>query len=145
MSFGITQAKSIFSSKVFWGSIISLVSVISPSFYQHVLSLIGVSDPNVLAAKIVGGIGVALAIYGRFAATQPVTLTGGPVPVALDPGQKVPAILPIIAIPIEVPPKTPGIVTQAGMLEVTTRFVPTVPTDLKSSQTTDVIGELPKR
>jgi hypothetical protein len=79
MAFNITQAKSILSSKTFYGSLLGLTSVLFPSFYAHLMAAIGISDPTAVATKIVGAVGAAFAIYGRFAAVQHVTLTGGPV------------------------------------------------------------------
>jgi hypothetical protein len=84
MGFGITESKSILMSKTFWGSIIGLTSALFPTFYQHIVGAVGISDQSLMTSKIVGAIGAALAIYGRFAATQPMTLTGGPAMVKVD-------------------------------------------------------------
>lgn len=78
MAFGIAQSKSILTSKTFYGSLIGLVSVLFPHFFTRLTAAIGINDPNQIAVQIVGFAGAAFAIYGRFAATQPVTLTGGP-------------------------------------------------------------------
>ncbi len=68
------DTKSILSSKTFWGSIIALVAVMFPHIYTN----LGLTDANSVGVvdKIVGGLGGALAFYGRFAATTAVTLTG---------------------------------------------------------------------
>jgi hypothetical protein len=76
MTFDATQAKSIFTSKTFWGSLLGLVAILFPHAFAHLLTAANISDPSLLSDKIVGGIGGALAIYGRWTATQPVTLTG---------------------------------------------------------------------
>ena len=74
MAFDSTQVKSIFSSKTFYGAVIALLSVLFP----HVYANLGITDANAAALvdKIVGGFGGILAIYGRFSATQSVSLTG---------------------------------------------------------------------
>lgn len=76
MASTIVPAKSIFLSKTFWGSILALLSVIDPTYYQHLLNSINISDPNLIVAKITGFMGAALAIYGRYVATQVVTIIG---------------------------------------------------------------------
>lgn len=83
MPFGVTQAKSIFTSKTFWGALFALTSVLFPHTYEHLMAAIGINDPALISGKIVGFFAVMFAIYGRLAATQPVTLTGGPVLVPL--------------------------------------------------------------
>lgn len=70
------EAKSIFTSKTFYGGVLSLTSVLFPHFYQHALAAIGVNDPDAISTYVVGLIGGALAIYGRFVAVQPVSLFG---------------------------------------------------------------------
>jgi hypothetical protein len=86
-TYDINSAKSIFESKTFYGAILALTAVLFPTLYAHILTSVGIMDPNLIAAKIVGGIGGVLAIYGRFVATQAVTLMGSPktpeAPVAL--------------------------------------------------------------
>jgi hypothetical protein len=71
MAFDPTQAKSILQSKTFWGALIALVAVLFPGTFAK----IGIPQAD-LVDKVVGGIGAVLAIYGRFSATQMVTLTG---------------------------------------------------------------------
>lgn len=72
----MNSTKSIFLSKTFWGSLLALIASIDPSLYTKILGWIGISDPTLLAAKIIGLFGAAFAIYGRVVATQSVTLTG---------------------------------------------------------------------
>jgi hypothetical protein len=72
MAFDSNEAKSIFTSKTFWGSVIALVALVFPMAFAK----LGFTDQGALADKIVGGMGTLLAIYGRLAATQPATLTG---------------------------------------------------------------------
>jgi hypothetical protein len=71
MAFNPGEAKSIFTSKTFWGTIVAMVAVMFPRMW----SKLGVSQVDVVD-KIMGGIGGALAIYGRLSASQPATLTG---------------------------------------------------------------------
>jgi hypothetical protein len=78
MAFGITDSKSILTSKTFYGALLSLSSVLFPSFYLHLMTAIGINDPAQIADKLVAVVGALYTIYGRFAATQPVTLTGAP-------------------------------------------------------------------
>lgn len=66
--------KSVFGSVTFWGAIITAFSLLFPSVYSK-LGLTGM-DASVIAAHIVGIIGTAITIYGRFRATIKVTLTG---------------------------------------------------------------------
>jgi hypothetical protein len=85
-NFDIASAKSIFQSKTFYGAILALTAVLFPTLYAHILTAVGISDPTLIASKIVGGIGGVLAIYGRFVATQTVTLLGSPeTPVTPEP------------------------------------------------------------
>lgn len=74
----MNSTKSILLSKTFWGSLLALIASVDPSLYVKILGWIGVSDPTLLSAKIIGLVGAAFAIYGRMAATQQVTLTGKP-------------------------------------------------------------------
>ena len=79
MSFTVTQTKSILTSKTFYGALLALTSVVFPHFYAHLMLAIGITDPADIATKIVGGAGTAFALYGRFTATQHVTLAGQPI------------------------------------------------------------------
>lgn len=74
----IVQAKSIFTSTTFYGAILALLSSIDPPLYAKILSSLGVNDPNLIVAKIVGTIAFAITVYGRWTATQPVALKPGP-------------------------------------------------------------------
>ena len=87
MVFNTVQTKSILLSKVFWGSLLALIASIDPSLYTKFLGWIGVNDPTLLAAKIIGFFGALFAIYGRFAATQTVTLIGNSKPPVVTYGQ----------------------------------------------------------
>jgi hypothetical protein len=140
MAFGITQAKSIFTSKTFWGSVIGLVSVLFPTFFQHLAAAFGISDPSLIASKIVGGIGALLAIYGRFAAVQPVTLTGGPtlVPiVGVPPIGSVPLNAPAQSIFAKDPnPNLPAPSQKIATMEVVTTIIPTDPAKPKTVSST---------
>jgi uncharacterized membrane protein len=78
MALDTTNVKSILTSKTFYGAVLALISVVAPHLYQHILAAFGVNDPNQIANMIVGTLGSILAIYGRFVATQTVTLTGAP-------------------------------------------------------------------
>ena len=75
MSFDAGNAKSIFSSTTFWGSVVSLVSMLAPHVYANI---VGSATQTTVVATIVGVIGFLITVYGRFTATQPVTLTGKP-------------------------------------------------------------------
>jgi hypothetical protein len=65
-------SKSIFSSVTFWGAITSLVAALCPVVFVK----LGFDAPTV-AAYITSAIGFAITVYGRFTATQTVTLKGG--------------------------------------------------------------------
>jgi hypothetical protein len=65
--------KSIFASKVFWGSVMSLLALFFPGLFKA----LGWS-PAHAASYIVGAIGFAFTVYGRLVATKTVTLTGAP-------------------------------------------------------------------
>jgi uncharacterized membrane protein YwaF len=75
MTFNVNQAKSIFQSTTFWGSIISLFAVAAPTIYTK---LFGSASQATVANDILLGIGFIVTVYGRFTAKQPVTLTGSP-------------------------------------------------------------------
>lgn len=77
MAFTTVQAKSIFTSTTFYGAILALLSAIDPSLYAKLLSSLGVNDPNLIVAKIVGTIAFAVTVYGRWTATQPLALKSG--------------------------------------------------------------------
>jgi hypothetical protein len=76
MSFDIQNAKSIFSSTTFWGSIVSLLALLAPHVYTN---LAGNASQTVVVSTIVGVVGFLVTVYGRFTAKQVVTLAGGPV------------------------------------------------------------------
>lgn len=66
------ETKSIFASKVFWGSVITLLS----QFLPNLFTVLG-ATPSAVVDYIVAAIGFLLAVYGRFQAHQSrVTLTG---------------------------------------------------------------------
>jgi hypothetical protein len=69
----LMPTKSIFASVTFWGAVVTAFSLLFP----HLYTTLGLPpDASVVATHIVGGIGTAITIYGRFHATQAVTLTG---------------------------------------------------------------------
>lgn len=112
MAFTITETKSILTSKTFYGSLLGLTSVIFPHFYSHLMLAIGITDPADVADKIVGGMGAALALYGRFAAEQHVTLTGRPI---LTPS------------PVPVVTGNSSVVEKLAMVRTTTTITPVDP------------------
>jgi hypothetical protein len=63
--------KSIFATKTFWGSVISLVAM----FLPHAFSALGITQ-DVAAQYLVGAVGFGLTVYGRFKASQQVSVTG---------------------------------------------------------------------
>ena len=68
--------KSIFLSKTVWGAVIALVATLFPHLFESVVAVLGVNDPTMLAAQIVGALGAILAIIGRLTAKTQVTITG---------------------------------------------------------------------
>lgn len=66
------NAKSIFTSKTVWGAAVTLVAALFP----HALSHIGITDPSLLADKLVMVSGFVLTVIGRIAAKQPLNLLG---------------------------------------------------------------------
>jgi hypothetical protein len=72
MSFTL-PAKSIFASTTFWGSIVALVAQLAPHIFTN---LAGTASQATVVTTVVGVIGFAVTVYGRFTATQPVTVTG---------------------------------------------------------------------
>lgn len=75
MAFNPQEAKSIFSSTTFWGSIVSLAAMLVPHIYTNI---VGTASQTSVVSTIVGVVGFAITVYGRFTATQPVTWTGAP-------------------------------------------------------------------
>lgn len=63
--------KSIFTSKTFWGAVISLLSLFVPKLF----TAIGVT-PDAATQYAVVAVGFILTIYGRFKADKQVTVTG---------------------------------------------------------------------
>jgi hypothetical protein len=94
---GLVNTKSILQSKTFWGAAVSLFAVLCPGVFMK----LGI-DANGLTDKIVGAIGGGLAIYGRLAATQVVTVLGGPV------DRPVPLLQPPPYVPPPAGPQVPG-------------------------------------
>lgn len=113
MAFGIAESKSILTSKTFYGALLGLTSVLFPSFYLHLMTAIGINDPSQIADKIIAVIGALLTIYGRFAANQPVTLTGTPAIIQTDD---------LIEQPITTPDSTT--VRKMAIVETTTTIIP---------------------
>lgn len=66
------NAKSIFTSKTVWGAALSLVAALFP----HALSHLGITDPSLLADKLVLVSGFVLTIVGRIQAKQPINILG---------------------------------------------------------------------
>jgi hypothetical protein len=68
-------SKSIFKSTTFWGAILTALAIAVPTLTAK----FGLTSANVStdAQWIVGAITTVITIYGRFTASQPVTLTGG--------------------------------------------------------------------
>lgn len=77
MTFNTAYAKSIFQSTTFWGSVVSLVSVLFPKFFS---TLFGTASQTAIVGDIMTGIGFVMTVYGRFTAKQVVTLAGGAPP-----------------------------------------------------------------
>lgn len=75
MSFDPSNVKSIFQSQTFWGSVVSLVAMLAPHIYTNI---VGSATQTTVVSTIVGVIGFLWTVWGRFHATQPVTLTGKP-------------------------------------------------------------------
>ena len=73
MAFNVTQAKSIFSSTTFWGSVVSLIAILAPHIYANIA---GSASQTTVVSTIVAIIGFGVTVYGRFTAKQVVTLTG---------------------------------------------------------------------
>ena len=66
--------KSIFTSKVFWGAVVTVLSSLFPK-------VIHVSDADATVSTILTVIGGVFTVYGRWAATSKVSITGeAPVP-----------------------------------------------------------------
>lgn len=63
--------KSIFSSKTFWGAVISLVGF----FWTQ---LADVNTQAMYVDNIMMVVGFIITVWGRFSAKKPVTLTGAP-------------------------------------------------------------------
>lgn len=74
MAFEPGNVKSIFQSTTFWGSVITALAIAAPTFAAK----LGITSANTaaIAQWIVGAAGTVITIYGRFTATQQVTLTG---------------------------------------------------------------------
>ena len=68
-------SKSIFQSVTFWGAALAAITMLFPTLFAK----LGVTSDTtmVLAQHIVQGIGFVITVYGRFRASQPVTITGG--------------------------------------------------------------------
>jgi energy-converting hydrogenase Eha subunit C len=73
MAFDSGNVKSIFSSTTFWGSIVSLVAMLAPHIYANIA---GSASQTAVVSTIVAVVGFVVTVYGRFTATQKVTLTG---------------------------------------------------------------------
>lgn len=67
----MTDYKSIFTSKTFWGAVMMLLSFFLPKLSDTVAQ-------DVWATQLTMMAGFVLAIVGRFTAEKKVTLTGGP-------------------------------------------------------------------
>lgn len=67
----MTDYKSIFTSKTFWGAVIMLLSFFVPKFSDAAAA-------DTWATQLTMMAGFILAIVGRFTAKKQVTLTGGP-------------------------------------------------------------------
>lgn len=72
-SFSLSDAKSIFQSTTFWGSVVSLGAQLAPHIYANIA---GSASQTQVVATIVSVIGFGVTVYGRFTAKQVVTLTG---------------------------------------------------------------------
>jgi hypothetical protein len=74
MPFNTTQAKSIFASVTFWGSVLTALAIAFPATSAK----FGLTSSNTAADAqwIVGAIGTVVTIYGRLRASQPATITG---------------------------------------------------------------------
>lgn len=68
------NVKSILTSTTLWGAILGLLSTLFPSIYTK----LGLTDANQIAViqQIVAGVSGIIVIYGRFTATQVVTISG---------------------------------------------------------------------
>jgi hypothetical protein len=75
MAFNPQDAKSILQSTTFWGSIVSLAAMLAPHLYANIA---GSASQTAVVSTIVGIVGFVVTVYGRFTATQVVTLTGAP-------------------------------------------------------------------
>ena len=75
MPFTTVQAKSIFSSTTFWGSIVSLVAMLFPHVFTNIA---GNYPQSTVVSMIVAIVGFITTVYGRFTAVQPVALKAGP-------------------------------------------------------------------
>lgn len=71
--FNLSQAKSIFQSTTFWGSIVALFAQLAPHVFTN---LFGSASQTQVVAGILSVIGFGVTVYGRFTAKQVVTLTG---------------------------------------------------------------------
>jgi hypothetical protein len=78
MPYTTVQAKSIFMSTTFYGSILALISAIDPALYAKLLSSLGVTDPSLITAKIITVVAFIITVYGRWTTVQPVALKAGP-------------------------------------------------------------------
>lgn len=75
----LEEAKTIFASKTFWGAVVTLIVTLDPSL---IAKFAAGQDLNaaqaIIVAKCIALSGIAFTIYGRFAATKVVTLSGKP-------------------------------------------------------------------
>lgn len=70
------STKSIFLSKTIWGTVITLVATLFPHVFSAIGGVLGISDPTMLAAQVVGALGAILAIIGRLTAKTSLTVSG---------------------------------------------------------------------
>ena len=66
------MTKQFLTSKSFWGSVVTLIAM----FWPKLFTIFGTDNAG-LVDHIVGGLGGALAIYGRWVANMPLSF-GGP-------------------------------------------------------------------
>lgn len=68
------RVKNILLSKTVWGAAIAFVAALFPHVFQSIAAVLGVTDPTILAAQVVGAMGAILAIYGRVTAKSTITV-----------------------------------------------------------------------
>lgn len=70
------NAKSILTSKTFWGAAVMLAATYAPILFTHLGFSADASTQSMAVDKILSAVGFAITVYGRWVANKPVSLMG---------------------------------------------------------------------